>query len=62
MIYSKIKYGLIVYGMTSHDNIQKIQILQSKLLKVLSCKLIMYSTNQLHNDFDVLKVTDIIKQ
>ena len=62
MIYSKIKYGLIIYGMTSQENILKIQILQSKLLKVLSNKSIMYSTNQLHNDFEILKVKDIIEQ
>ena len=48
--------------MTSQENILKIQILQSKLLKVLSRRSIMYSTNQLHNDFEILKVTDIIDQ
>ena len=62
MIYSKIKYGLIVYGMTSQENILKIQVLQSKLLNDLSNKPTMYSTNQLNNDFEILKITAIVEQ
>ena len=35
MIYSRIKYGSIVTGQTTKENIEKIQTLQNKLLKVL---------------------------
>ena len=38
MIYSRLKYGSIVTGQTTITNINKIQTLQNKLLKVLSCK------------------------
>ena len=62
MIYSKIEYGLPVYGMTSQENILKIQTMQSKLLKILTNKPIRYSTNQLHNDLNILKVKDIVNQ
>ena len=62
MMYSKIKYAASVYGLSSSENINKIQILQNKLLKVLTFKKYRYSTNQLHNDFDILKIDDIIKQ
>ena len=62
MIYSKIKYAIPVYGLTSLENINKIQVLQNKLLKVLTRKNYRYSTNQLHNDLDNLKVNGISKQ
>ena len=61
-MYSKIKYASSVYGLSSSENINKIQILQNKLLKVLTFKKYRYSTNQLHNDFDILKIDDIINQ
>ena len=35
MIYSRIKYGIIVTGQTIKEDIEKIQTLQNKLLKVL---------------------------
>ena len=39
LIYSKIKYALAVYGMTSKENILQIQRIQNKLLKVLMKKI-----------------------
>ena len=51
-----------MYGLTSLANINEIQVLQNKLLKVLTCKNYRYSTNQLHNDFEILKISDIIDQ
>ena len=62
MIYSRIKYGSIVYGLTSDANIEKIQIMQNKLLKVLSSKPYRFSTNKLHNELFLLKFKDIVKQ
>ena len=41
--------------------IAKIQTLQNKLLKVLLGKNYRYSTNSLHNDLEILKVSDIAK-
>ena len=48
--------------MTSQENILRIQVIQSKLLKVLTNKRIRHSTNKLHNELSILKVEDIIKQ
>ena len=62
MMYSKIKYAIPIYGVTKQYNISKIQVLQNKLLKILTFKNYRYSTNQLHNEFDILKVNDIINQ
>ena len=61
-MYSKIKYAIPIYGVTKQDNISKIQVLQNKLLKILTFKNYRYSTNQLHNEFGILKVNDIINQ
>ena len=62
MMFSKIKYAIPIYGITNLDNISKIQVLQNKLLKILTFKNFKYSTNQLHNDFDILEVNDIVNQ
>ena len=62
MIYSRIKYGSIVTGLTTKLNIDKIQTLQNKLLKVLYMKNYRFSTNKLHSELSILKVEDMIKQ
>ena len=62
MLYSRIKYGCIVYGLTSKENINKIQIIQNKLLKILSCKPFRYRTNNLHNELTLLKFNHIVHQ
>ena len=41
MIYSRIKYGSIVFGLTNDGNIAKIQVVQNGLLKVLSIKKVL---------------------
>ena len=51
-----------MYGQAGISKMNKIQVLQNKLLKVLAHKKFRYSTNKLHNDFGILKVTDITKQ
>ena len=61
-MYSRIKYGLIVYGQAGITKLNKIQTLQNKLLKVLSSKKFRYSTDKLHNEFEILKVNDMLNQ
>ena len=61
-LYSRIKYGIPIYGMANSGDINQIQTLQNKLMKVLLRKNYMYPTNQLHNDLNILKITDIFKQ
>ena len=41
---------------------KRIQTLQNQLLKVLSRKEYRFSTDKLHDEFELLKVKDIIKQ
>jgi len=61
LIYSRIKYGITVYGSANKNMIAKIQTLQNKLLKVLMAKNYRYSTNSLHNELGILKVSNIAK-
>ena len=62
MIHSRINYGSIITGQTTNENINKIQTLQNRLLKVLLYKNYYYSTNKLHNELSILKFTDLINQ
>ena len=62
LVYSKIKYALAVYGNTSNENIQLIQCLQNKLIKVLMKKNYRYPTYKLHNELNILKVEDLVDQ
>ena len=62
MIYSKIKYGIVVYGTSNETFLKSVQIIQNQLLKVLTEKPYRYSTNQLHTELKLIKVEDIFKQ
>ena len=62
LVYSRIKYGIAVYGQANLTEISKIQVLQNQLLKVLAGKKYRYPTDKLHDDFSLLKVTDITRQ
>ena len=62
LIYSRIKYGLAVYGSANKIIINKVQVLQNQLLKVLTEKPYRYSTDKLHNELKLLKVEDLYKQ
>ena len=58
-IHSRVKYAIEVYGTASQSRINKLQILQNKLMKLLTRKDRLYSTNALHTDLNILKVKDI---
>ena len=62
MIYSRIKYGISLYGQAGTSKLKRIQTLQNCLLKVLTKKSYHFSTDKLHNSLDLLKVEDIAVQ
>ena len=62
LVYSRIKYGLCVYGQACQNKMKRIQTLQNQLLKVLSRKNYLFSTDKLHDEFELLKVNDLTKQ
>ena len=60
-IYSKIKYGIEVYGTANATQIKKVQVKQNRALKVLFNKDFLTPTDPLHKELEVLKVKDINK-
>ena len=62
LIYSRIKYGISLYSQAGSTKLKRIQTLQNCLLKVLTKNTYRFSTNELHNSLDLLKVNDIAEQ
>ena len=62
LVYSRIKYGITVYGQACKTKMQRIQTLQNQLLKVISCKEYRFSTDELHDEFEFLLIKDIANQ
>ena len=62
LVYSRIKYGITVYGQACKTKMQRIQTLQNRLLKVISGKDYRFSTDELHDEFDLLLIKDIANQ
>ena len=58
-IYSKIKYGIEVYGAASTTNMEKLQIMQNTLMKLILKLDMRTSTYYLHSTLKILKVEDI---
>ena len=58
-VHSKISYGIDVYRHTTQNNINQIQVMQSKILKSLYNKDWYSPTNSLHKDLHLLQVKDI---
>ena len=58
-INSCISYGIEVYGHCADEHLRKLQTLQNKLLKLMLKLDRRISTNQLHRNLSLLKVSDI---
>ena len=58
-IYSKIKYGIEVYGSCRNVNINIVQIRINKLMKLLLILDHKTATNELHGDMNISKASDI---
>ena len=58
-IHSRIKYGIEVFGDCANEYLQKLQVIQNKLLKLLLNFDRRTSTNELHHQLSLLKVVDI---
>ena len=61
MVYSRIIYGIVIYGACRSSLLKKIQVLQNKLLKVLFKMPFRTDTTKMHLDLDILKVHDIYR-
>ena len=58
-IGSRFNYGIEVYGHCANEYLCKLQTLQNKFLKLMLKLNRRTSTNQLHRDLSLLKVSDI---
>ena len=58
-IHSRIKYGIEVFGYCANEYLQKLQVIQNKLLKLLLNFDRRTSTNELHHQLSLLKLVDI---
>ena len=58
-IYSRIQYGIEVYRSCSEAHINRLQVIQNKLLKLILKLDRLMATNILHKEINVLKVTHI---
>lgn len=58
-VYSKIVYGIEIYGITSKTQLNKLQVMQNRLLKILYKKDWLYGTNELHKELELLKIEDV---
>ena len=58
-IYSRIQYGIEVYSSCSETHINRLQVIQNKLLKLILKLDRLTATNILHKETNILKVTHI---
>ena len=58
-VYSRIAYGIEVYGSCNTTLLTKVQVMQNKLLKILYNKDCGYSTNTLYHELKLLQVKHI---
>ena len=61
LFYSHLIYGCNVWGLTSEENIEKIEVLQRKCVRILTFAPFNAHTNQIFIDLKILKVRDVIK-
>ena len=60
-VFSKICYGIEIYGSMNKTLSKRLQVVSNKLLKILFSLSPFYSTNQLHQGLDILQVKDAYK-
>ena len=56
--FSIINYGIELYGRKEDIWFKQLQKTQNRMLKILFKKPILYRTNQMHRDSDILKIED----
>ena len=61
IFYSHLTYGCNIWGLTSNENLMKIEILQRKCLRILTFSDFRSPTNSLFIKHKILKVREVIK-
>ena len=61
LFYSHLIYGCNIWGLTSEENLHKVEVLQRKCLRIMTFSDFRSHTNHLFTKLKILKVRDIIK-
>ena len=61
MFYSHLIYGCNIWGLTSEETLNKIEVLQKKCLRIITFSDFNSHTNPLFKNLKLLKVKDLIK-
>ena len=61
IFYSHLIYGCSLWGLTTDENLNKIEVLQKKCLRIMTFSDFNSHTNPLFIDLKLLKVRDVIK-
>ena len=61
IFYSHLIYGCNIWGLTTEENLNKIEVLQKKCLRIMTFSAFDSYTNQLFIALKLVKVFDIIK-
>ena len=61
IFYSHLMYGCNLWGLTTEDNIHKIEIIQKKCVRIIPFSDFNSHTNPLFIQLKILKLRDVIK-
>ena len=61
IFYSHLVYGCNIWGLTSEENLNKVEILQRKCIRIITFSDFRSPTNHLFIKHKILKVRDVIK-
>ena len=61
IFFSRLQYGIELFGHTTKGYMKELQVLQSKAIKVLYKKEFRTPTKELHKEFKILLVKDVQK-
>ena len=61
IFYSFLIYGCNVWGLTTKENIEKIEVLQKKCVRILTFSPFNSHTHNIFKDLGILKVRDVIE-
>ena len=58
-VFSKLRYAVEIYGTAKSSVLKPVQVLQNKLLKLLTGKTRYYPTKQLYHEYELFMLNDI---
>ena len=61
IFYSHLIYGCNVWGLTTEENIDKIEVLQKKCIRIMTFSEFNSHTNDIFKELKIIKVRDVIK-